>query len=186
MNWEVKFGVYVYNPNFVLGTFPEQIRRVLKNDQHPQETAHCVAVQARTKLIRSTEHRIFSDNDLRRAEEKMKEFLQGNIVVTTPQYKLTYMKLEENRDAAKRHNQQVQQQIDKLRIILETAIKVALSNVSYPCQEQHASADDDEDDDEDDDYLDYEAQRERLAVELYGPYLPLVTDLPNKYDIPRR
>ena len=180
MDWIERFGVYDYNPNFVSGTFPEEIRRVLWNDQHPQETAQYVAVQARTALIRSKELQNFSVNDVHEAEKKMQDFLEGNMVVLTPQYKLAFMKLEENRNAAKRHNQQVRQQVEKLGIILETAIKVALTNVSYPGQEQQASADDDENDED----LDYEAQRARLADELYGPYLHLVTNLPNKYDVP--
>jgi len=155
-------------------------------DPHPQETAHYVAVQARTEFIEANKSLDFSNEDMHIAEMKMREFLIGNIVVRTPQYKLTYRKLEDNLNTAKRHNQQVRQQIEKLRIVLETAISVALSNVSYPCQEQ-APADDASDGDDAGGYDD-DAQRarlDRLDVELYGPYLSLVRELPNRHDIPR-
>ena len=190
LDWITAFGVHRFNPNFVPEDLPENIRRTLKADPFPQETAQCVAVEARSRYLGGLESQVYATNTLETAEEKMKEFLLGHPVVQTPQYKQTLYMLTQNLTTAKRNHQEVLQQVEKLRIVLETAISVALSKVSYPCQEEHASANDanDADDANDAGCWDDEAQRaslDRLDAELYGQYLHLVRDLQNRYNSPR-
>jgi len=189
-DWRRAFGIGRFNPNFVPEDLSGDIRRTLSGDSYPEETAHCWSVQARTDYSLALQSKVFATNSLETAEEKMKEFLLGHPVVQTPQYKQTLYMLTQNLITAKRNHQEVLQQVEKLRIVLETAISVALSKVSYPCQEEHASANDanDADDANDAGCWDDEAQRaslDRLDAELYGQYLHLVRDLQNRYNRPR-
>jgi hypothetical protein len=182
LDWRGAFGVNKYDRDFVPEELTAIIRRTLMGDQHPKETAHCVAVQVRTLYADAMEAEICYADQKQLALQKMNEFLLSNMVVTTPQYKRAFLVLRQNQTTAQRNHERLLQQIEKLRIVLETAISVALSYVDHSHGDQHNSSGDEEGvwDDES-----QSASQSRRDEELFGPYLHLVRDMPNRRDIPR-
>jgi hypothetical protein len=180
LDWRRAFGIDVLDPNFDSGTFPDEIRRVLMADPDIPGTAQCVAVKARTAYIQALETEIFMAGQQNEAKQKINQFLLDHMVVMDPKYKRTFKLLTENRTAAQLGYKRILHTIEKLQIVLETAISVALSYVRYPLEDQQNASDDDAD------VWDDEAQRarlDRLDADLFGPYLHLVMGLPNRYNV---
>ena len=182
LDWRRAFGIDDLDQNLDPGTFSDEIRRVLMADPDIPGTAQCVAVKARTTYIQALETKIFMAGQQDEAEQIINQFLVDHMVVMDPKYKLTFKLLTENRTTAQLRYKRILHTIEKLQIVLETAISVALSYVRYPFEDQQNASGDDADvcDDED-----QRARLDRLDADLFGPYLHLVRGLPNRYDVPR-
>jgi len=164
LDWKRAFGIGRFNPDFDPKDLAEEVRRTLEADQHPQETAACVVSQAWINYEHAYFSLVLATNSLETAKQKMTDFLLIIPPVQTPHYKLTFNVLRRNLTLRKHYHREVQQNVDKLRIVLETAIVVTLSNVSYPQEQEPADEDRD--------------------AKLYGPYLHLVTDIPDSHVVP--
>ena len=196
LNWYVSFDISRFEEtDFSKEGFRHTVRRTLTDDPDTG-TAQYVAVLAQRVYLDKLETKIYLDNEKVEAERKMNEFLLRHMVVTNPQYKRIFHLLLQNRTRAQQSHNKILQQIEKLQIVLETAISVALSYVSSPHEEEpNSSGYEEEPNSSDDDVFDVEAQRARLEgqrarlerrdAHLFGQYLDLVRDIPNKYDVQR-
>jgi hypothetical protein len=169
----------------VTGRFSEaELRRTVRETltDHPDPgTPQYVAVLAQSLLLELLESQIRSAHEKDDAERRTKEFLLYHPVVQDYRYKQTFHVLAENQRMAQESDQHILNQIDKVRIVLETAISVTLTDVSSPPEDPSSSVNEE-------DFFDDEAlrrSRDKYDIHLYGPYLHLVRDMPNRHDIPR-
>ena len=140
-----------------------------------------MAVLAQSLLLELLESKIVSAHEKDDAKRRMNEFLLNHPVVHDYRYKQTFHVLAENQRMAQESDQHIQNQIDKVRIVLETAISVTLTDVSSPPEDPSSSVN--EEDFFDDDAL--RESRDKYDIYLYGQYLPLVKGLRNIYNVLR-
>ncbi len=180
LDWRRQFEVY--DPRLFS---EEEFRHTVSNTlmDHPDPgTAQYVAVQAQTMLQELLESQLISAHEKDDAEKRVKEFLLYHPVVQNYQYKQAFRVLSENLTMAQESDQNILKRIHKVRIVLETAIRVTLSNVSSPPEEDPNSSGDEEDVFDEESQI---ARRNRYDIHLYGPYLNLVRGLRNMYNVPR-
>lgn len=180
LDWYRAFKIGVTGP-FSVEEFIRTVRNTLRDHPDPG-TAQYVAVQAQRLLLELLESQLISEQQKKDAEIRMNEFLLNHPVVQNHQYKQAFCVLSENLTLAQESCQSFPITIQKVKILLETAISVTLTDVSSPPYEDPNSSGDE------DDVFDDEAQRARLdryGVHLYGRYLPLVKGLGNMYNVSR-
>ena len=180
LNWIIRFNIYDTR-KFDKEDFVRTVYDTLRGDPDTG-TAQYVAVVAQRVLQELKESQILSAHEKDDAEIRMNEFLQNHPVVQNYRYKQAFRVLLQNRTRAQESYQNFPIIIEKVQIVLETAISVTLSDVSSPPDEDPNSSGDEEDvfDDES-----QRARRDRYNIHLYGPYLNLVKGLWNMYDVPK-
>ena len=177
VDWYRTLRVQNYDPNFEPQTFKGQVEGLLRSDDYPIETAHRFAIEARTCRCRTDLSAVTSASLLALARTNFEEFLTMHDVRQDIQYKRAFQLLKRECTTNERCVRELTQMREKLFIVWEVATDMALSRVTCPEEQDQES---DQELDQEHNYYDGEEEESAEARDIchFGPYLPLVKDLP--------